>query len=148
MRPPSVGPITPAMPYMLVTRAIPNGRFFNGTDLPNIAKLPHNRPAAPAPDMALPSINAAEFGEAAHSIEPPSTIYDCQIICSSVVVIQKPTNDNRGQIEYLSVEQGVQPPKAGLKRHLGEKICATIPGYIVKPMEISCYTRNRSSFEI
>lgn len=74
MRPPTVGPSTPAMPYMLVTRAIPNGRARKGTDLPYIAKLPHSSPAAPAPEMTLPTINAAEFGAAAHRIEPTSTL--------------------------------------------------------------------------
>jgi hypothetical protein len=36
-------------------------------------KLPHNNPAAPAPEIALPIIRAAEFGEAAQRIEPIST---------------------------------------------------------------------------
>lgn len=61
------------MPYMLVTRAIPNGLARKGTDLPNIARLPQSSPAAPAPEITLPTINAAEFGAAALRIEPPST---------------------------------------------------------------------------
>lgn len=73
MTPPSVGPITPAIPYMLVISAIPRGLFLSGTDLPKIVKLPQSSPAAPAPEMALPMIKAAEVGEAAQRIEPTST---------------------------------------------------------------------------
>ena len=78
MSPPRVGPSTPAIPYMLVTRAIPNGLARRGTDLPKIAKLPQSSPAAPAPEITLPTINAAEFGAAALRIEPTST---CQKDC-------------------------------------------------------------------
>lgn len=80
IKPPRVGPRTPAIPYTLVTRAIPNGLALSGTDCPKMAKLPHSSPAAPAPEMALPIISAAEFGEAAQRMEPPSTevsVSDC-----------------------------------------------------------------------
>lgn len=38
-----------------------------------MVKLPHRSPAAPTPEMALPMIKAAEFGDAAHRIDPAST---------------------------------------------------------------------------
>jgi len=72
--PPRVGPKIPAILYILVTRAIPNGLFLRGTDLPKIDRLPQSKPAAPAPEIALPIIKAVEFGAAAHRIEPTSTL--------------------------------------------------------------------------
>lgn len=62
------------MPYMLVIRARPKGLARRGTDLPYTARLPQRSPAAPVPDITLPVIKAAEFGEAAHKIEPTSTL--------------------------------------------------------------------------
>lgn len=73
--PPTVGPSTPAIPNMLEIRAVPNGLFLRGTDVPNIAKLPHSNPAAPTPAIALPIINDIEFRAAAHTTEPTSTKY-------------------------------------------------------------------------
>ena len=76
MSPPIVGPSTPAMPYMLVTSAIPNGLALKGTDRPKTARLPHSSPAAPAPEIVRPTIKAAEFGAAADTIEPVPTVAD------------------------------------------------------------------------
>ena len=74
------------MPYMLVTRAMPKGLARRGTDWPKMAKLPQSIPAAPLPEMILPTIKAAELGAAAQSIDPISTSWIRsvhQILCSS-----------------------------------------------------------------
>jgi hypothetical protein len=74
--PPSEGPITEDMPYMLDTIAKSSGRFLISTILDIMIIAPQNIPAAPSPAIALPTMNAGELEAAAQSTDPPSNIIE------------------------------------------------------------------------
>ena len=59
--PPRIGPITEEIPNMLDNMAIYIARFLNGTANPMIVIPPENKPEAPAPAMARPTISMTEL---------------------------------------------------------------------------------------
>lgn len=74
--PPSEGPMTEDIPYMLETIAKSSGRFLTSTIRDMMIIEPQNIPAAPSPAIALPTMNAGELGAAAQSTDPPSKIIE------------------------------------------------------------------------
>lgn len=70
--PPISGPQTDATPYILPRRAVYFPRLRNGTLKAMMIKLPAKIPAEPSPEIALPTIEAVEFGEIPPMKEPSS----------------------------------------------------------------------------
>lgn len=71
--PPKVGSKQVAAPKTLTTRPRYSGRFTNGAMHATIYIAPWNKPAAPMPATARPTIKTGELGATAHSREPTGT---------------------------------------------------------------------------
>jgi hypothetical protein len=68
--PPKIGPTMLDTPNMLDNAAIYNGRLRNGTANAMIVIPPENKPAAPDPATARPTMRTFELGATAQMIEP------------------------------------------------------------------------------
>ena len=68
--PPIKGPMPDIRPNILTTIAMNNGLFLKSQIYVSIPNAPCNRPAAPTPAIARPTMKAAEVGAAAHMTEP------------------------------------------------------------------------------
>ena len=70
--PPSRGPTTLAIPYMPPMKPVYTGLFSSGDELANIISAPENKPEAPRPAMARPTMRAIELGATPQISEPTS----------------------------------------------------------------------------
>lgn len=138
--PPTVGPRSDETLYTLVTRAIPNGLFFSGTDCPKIARLPQSMPAPPAPAIARPMIRTVELGAAAHVTEPTSTRTQraqSEIRCQAYKLQDIRTDQESYHVRYAIIEERIHASPRRLAGHLGEQVGAAVPAYVFEAVELT-----------